>query len=92
VLRSYTPKLLRTIGLGACAGTLLAYALWAVAGGPTDVPALRELSLVPFAAAILRYCRLVAEGAGGAPEKLFLEDRLIQLAGVVWLMLFLTGA
>jgi decaprenyl-phosphate phosphoribosyltransferase len=92
VLRSYSPQLLRRIGLTACAGTLAAYALWAVAGGPTDVPALREFSLVPFAAAILRYCRLVADGAGGAPEQLFLEDRLLQLAGVVWLMLFLSGA
>lgn len=92
VLRSYNPSLLRAIGIGACAGTLLAYALWAVAGGPTDVLALRELSLLPFGAAIFRYCRLVQDGAGGAPEKLFLEDRLLQLAGVVWLMLFLTGA
>jgi decaprenyl-phosphate phosphoribosyltransferase len=92
VLRAYNAEILRRIGLGACAGALLAYALWSLTGGHADVPVLRVLSLVPFAAALIRYLKLARDGQGGAPEKLFLEDRQIQLAGLLWVMLFLAGA
>ncbi len=92
VLRRYNPDFLRRIGIASCAGALLAYALWALGAGHTDVPALRELSLFPFAACLARYLKLADAGQGGAPEKLFLEDRQIQLAGLLWLMLFMAGA
>lgn len=92
VLRRYDPQILRRIGLAAGGGALVAYILWAVVGGHTDVPALRELSLLPFAGGLLRYMKLAADGQGGSPEILFLQDRQIQLCAVMWIMLFLAGA
>ncbi|HET9719779.1 MAG TPA: decaprenyl-phosphate phosphoribosyltransferase [Solirubrobacteraceae bacterium] len=92
VLRRYDPHTLRRIGAGSAAGAILAYALWAVDGGPTDVPVLRILSLLPLAAAIIRYLRLAGDGRGGAPEKLLVEDRQLQLTCLLWMVLFLAGA
>lgn len=92
VLRRYDALLLRRIGVGACIGALLAYTLWAVGGGAADVPALRQLSLLPFAAALLRFLKLAGDGEGSAPEKLMLEDRVLQLTGLLWVLLFLAGA
>jgi decaprenyl-phosphate phosphoribosyltransferase len=92
VLRRYDPAVLRRIGIGSCIGAVLAYTLWAVGGGATDVPALRELSLLPFAAALLRYLKLAGDGEGSAPERLMLRDRVLQLTGLLWLLLFLAGA
>jgi decaprenyl-phosphate phosphoribosyltransferase len=48
----------------------------------------RPLTLVPFAACLLRYGRLVRRGAGEAPEDVLLSDRLLQLAALAWLVLF----
>jgi decaprenyl-phosphate phosphoribosyltransferase len=47
-----------------------------------------ELSVVPVAAALLRYALLVELGHGGAPEEVFLSDRSLQLLGLVWIGLF----
>jgi decaprenyl-phosphate phosphoribosyltransferase len=46
------------------------------------------LTIVPFAACLLRYGDLVQRGAGEAPEDLLLSDRPLQLAGLAWLALF----
>jgi decaprenyl-phosphate phosphoribosyltransferase len=85
VLDSYTPSLLHAILLGSAAITLLAYLVWAFQ--PTGVP-WRPLTAVPFAACLVRYGALVRAGAGESPEDVLLSDRPLQLAGLVWLMLF----
>lgn len=92
VLRDYRAGLLRRIGLVACGGTVLAYALWVLSTGAPGTPVLRDLSLVPFAVAVLRYGQLTARGGGETPGALFSVDRPLQLAAALWLLLFLAGA
>ncbi len=91
VLRSYDPQALRRIGCVACGAALIAYAVWAIQSGAGAV-SLRGLSLMPFAAALIRYLTLADRGEGKAPERLLLTDRPLQLAAALWLGLFLAGA
>ncbi|MGO9961217.1 MAG: decaprenyl-phosphate phosphoribosyltransferase [Solirubrobacteraceae bacterium] len=92
VLDQYTPDFLRLVIGVACAVALGAYALWAFQGGRTDIALLRELTLVPFTLALLRYALLVSDGGGAAPELVIFRDRLLQLSGIAWLTLFVLGA
>ncbi len=91
VLRHYSGGALRVILLLAGAGALVAYCVWA-----SELPAVngipwRALSIVPFAAAVLRFGVVVRAGLGEAPEDLLLADRWLQLSTVAWLVLFVLG-
>ena len=46
-----------------------------------------ELSIVPMLTALLRYT-LVLEQGGAAPEEVFASDRVLQLLGVCWVVVF----
>ena len=72
---------------------LVGYCLWAfekAAESGASVPWF-QLSIVPFAVAILRYALLVDTGQGGAPEDVVIGDRALQVLGVVWAALFAIG-
>jgi decaprenyl-phosphate phosphoribosyltransferase len=91
VLEGYTEARLRVILIASAMVAVLAYAVWAfelpsVAGVPW-----RPLTIIPFALAIARYGTLIDRGKGEAPEDVLLSDRLLQLAGAVWLVLFALG-
>ncbi|MGE5617360.1 MAG: decaprenyl-phosphate phosphoribosyltransferase [Candidatus Woesearchaeota archaeon] len=91
VLEGYTEARLRLILIASAALAIFAYAVWAfqlpaVAGVPW-----RPLTLIPFAAGIVRYGVLVRAGRGESPEELLLGDRLLQAAGALWLVLFALG-
>jgi decaprenyl-phosphate phosphoribosyltransferase len=88
VLEQYTPEFLRLVISVACAVALGAYALWAFAAGVTLG---RELTIIPFTLALLRYGLLVTSGSGGAPEKVIFGDRFMQLTGVAWMVMFGAG-
>ncbi|MBV8940397.1 MAG: decaprenyl-phosphate phosphoribosyltransferase, partial [Solirubrobacterales bacterium] len=45
----------------------------------------------PFALCLIRYGALVRAGAGEAPDELILQDRLLQVAALAWLLLFALG-
>ena len=49
-----------------------------------------ELTIVPMLAALLRYLLVLerGDGHGAAPEDVFAEDRVLQLLGVAWVVLF----
>jgi decaprenyl-phosphate phosphoribosyltransferase len=85
VLDSYTPALLQAILLGSAAITMIAYLVWAFQPSPA---AWRALTALPFAACLLRYGAIVRAGGGETPEEVLLADRPLQLAGLVWLVLF----
>jgi len=88
VLDYYSPRSLELIIAGATAVALVAYCIWAFSLPLVrDVP-WRPLTILPFAACLLRYGALVRRGAGEAPEDLLLSDRPLQLAGLTWLALF----
>lgn len=92
VLRRYDLRTLRRIGIGSAVGAVLAYAVWALGGTPTDIPALRALSLLPLALCLTRYLRLAGEGRSAAPERLLMQDRQIQVSALLWALMFLAGA
>jgi decaprenyl-phosphate phosphoribosyltransferase len=88
VLNAYSPRLLGLILLISAGVALVAYCVWAL-----KIPAVRgipwrPLTILPFAACLLRYGVLISSGAGEAPEDVLLADRALQLAGLAWLVLF----
>ena len=71
---------------------ITAYCLWAFenASAKGDTTWFR-LSIVPFVIVVLRYALVIDQGGGGAPEEVVLSDRVIQLVGVVWAVIFALG-
>ena len=88
VLDSYTPEALWLIIAGAMAIALVAYCAWAFSLSAVRGIPWRPLTVIPFAACLLRYGELVRRGAGEAPEDVLLSDRPLQLAALAWLGLF----
>jgi decaprenyl-phosphate phosphoribosyltransferase len=70
---------------------LFAYGVWAFQLPTVDGIPWRPLTIVPFAACLLRYSALVRSGAGETPEDLLLSDRWLALAGLCWLLMFALG-
>jgi len=91
VLGSYSPKVLRLILIGSAALALFAYCVWAFELPIVDSLPWRPMTIVPFAACLLRYHQLVLGGQAEAPEDVLLEDRWLQVAGAIWLVLFAVG-
>lgn len=91
-LATYSSGYLRYVWTMASGVTLLSYCLWAFEQSrlESSVPWF-ELSIVPFAVAILRYALLLEEGHGGAPEDIVLGDRPLQVLGLVWLVIWGAG-
>lgn len=91
-LDGYPPAFLPLV-LGVSLGlTLISYCLWAF---EVPSPGLSELamtlSIAPFLAALLRYALVVMAGRAGEPEEVFLHDRPLQVAAVVWAGVFALG-
>jgi decaprenyl-phosphate phosphoribosyltransferase len=91
VLHLYTPRRLRMILAASGAGALFAYGVWAFEIPTVDGVPWRPLTVIPFAAALVRYGQLVLSGDGEAPEELVLRDRWLALAAVSWLIVFAIG-
>ena len=91
VLAGYSVERLRLIVAGSAAVALFAYGVWALALPDIDDVPWRPLTIVPFAACLLRYGMLIRSGAGEAPEELLLGDRWLALAGIIWLVVFALG-
>jgi decaprenyl-phosphate phosphoribosyltransferase len=92
-LEEYTPGFLRIVLSVSLGAALLSYCLWAfetkeVSG--TDLP-FYELSIPPMLTALLRYALVLEQGHGSAPEEIFARDRLLQLMGVAWVIVFGLG-
>jgi len=47
-----------------------------------------ELSVVPMLTAFLRYALVLDQGQGAAPEEVFGRDRVLQILGVIWLIVY----
>ncbi len=89
-LAAYTPQYLNYLKAVFSAGTLITYCLWAFASAQesTNGSVLFQLSIVPFAVAILRYALLLEQGKGAEPENLVLSDRTLLLAGALWAIVY----
>lgn len=89
-LSQYTPDYLTYLRSVASSVALVAYCLWAFetshlteSTGPWY-----QLSIVPFAAGLFRYALLLAQGEGEAPEQVVLQDRVLQLVGMTWVLVY----
>jgi len=97
-LGEYTPSFLAFIRAVSTAVVLIAYCLWAfssagvngsgVATSSGNSAIWYQLSIVPFAVAILEYALRIDRGDGSEPEQLVLSDRTLLLAGVVWAIIY----
>ena len=89
-LTVYSAMFLAQVRAVAAGVMLVAYCLWAFeqeAEAAIRLP-LYELSIVPFAIAVLRYELLLEQGEGAAPEVLFFRDRGLQAAMAAWAATF----
>jgi decaprenyl-phosphate phosphoribosyltransferase len=91
VLDEYNADFLRLALAVACAVSLGSYCLWALQTVGSGVHPWRELTIIPFTIAVLRYGLLVTGGGGGAPEQILFSDRFLQLVGAAWLVMFGLG-
>jgi len=92
-LDGYSVTYLRFVLGVAASVTLLSYCLWAFEKArvaDTSWP-MYQLSIVPMATALLRYGLVLERGHGGAPEEVFLSDRVLQALALIWVVTFALG-
>jgi decaprenyl-phosphate phosphoribosyltransferase len=86
----YTPGFLRMLLSVSLGGALISYCVWAfeTSARTGDRFAFYELSIVPMLVALFRYLLVLERGEGSAPEDVFASDRVLQAAGVAWLVVY----
>lgn len=94
VLESYTPGFLTSVRTIAAGLMLITYCLWAFEGAAIDDvigtgnALWLQLSVVPFAVAVLRYVLLADAGAGERPERLMVTDTVLVASGAMWAIIY----
>ena len=89
-LEVYSAGYLRILLSVSMGGALISYCVWAFETGTastSDWP-FYELSIVPMLAALFRYLLVLENGEGAAPEEVFAHDRVLQLLGACWLVIY----
>ncbi len=84
----YNGPFLLYLSFGLAAACVAAYVLWVFLSPASSLGALIPLSIVPFAVAVGRYAYLIAGKKGGAPEDLFIKDKILKLAMLIWLVTY----
>ena len=80
-------RILLSVSLG---GALISYCVWAFEtseASTSDWP-WYELTVVPMMIALFRYLLVLESGDGAAPEEVFASDRVLQLTGLCWLVIY----
>ncbi|MFE9772547.1 decaprenyl-phosphate phosphoribosyltransferase [Streptomyces sp. NPDC005931] len=91
LLTEYTTGYLRFVWQLAAGVAVLGYCLWALEEGGvphTSVLPWRQLSMIAFVLAVLRYAVFADRGTAGEPEDVVLRDRPLALIGVVWAAMY----
>ncbi|MFJ4783032.1 decaprenyl-phosphate phosphoribosyltransferase [Streptomyces sp. NPDC088794] len=91
LLTEYTTGYLRFVWQLAAGVAVLGYCLWALEeGGVSHASVLpwRQLSMVAFILAVLRYAVFADRGTAGEPEDVVLRDRALALIALVWLAMY----
>lgn len=91
VMRYYSAPLLRAFQRIAIGVLLAAYLAWALSGQTVWLRGWHLASLVPLAAALIRFDFLTGRADGRAVEDLISRDKLMVGCELAWLGLFLTG-
>lgn len=91
VLQSYTDTYLRFVWTMSATALILCYSLWAFQ--QSQVPDVHpvaslwyEISMVPWAIAVMRYAVDVDRGDAGAPEDIAMKDHVLQVIALFWLV------
>jgi decaprenyl-phosphate phosphoribosyltransferase len=88
----YPAAYLRGVWVLAGSVSVTAYCLWAFAIPHTvDGVAWSQVSIIPFALAILRYAYAIELGEAGAPEGVFLRDRVLLGITLTWVIVYALG-
>jgi decaprenyl-phosphate phosphoribosyltransferase len=89
-LDAYTAGYLHYLRSVFSGGVLIAYCIWAFNSAEANPggAVLFQVSVVPFAVAILRYALLLEQGKGAEPETLIMSDRIVVASGVVWAIIY----
>jgi decaprenyl-phosphate phosphoribosyltransferase len=89
-LAAYNLGYLRIVLAVSCGAALLSYCQWAfeISDEVRSTWPFYQLSIVPLLTALLRYALVLEQGRGAAPEEVFASDRVLQLLGVVWAVVF----
>jgi decaprenyl-phosphate phosphoribosyltransferase len=92
-LGDYSVGYLRIVLAISCGAALVSYCQWAYETKELSQTAwpFYELSIVPMLTALLRYALVLENGGGAAPEDVFARDRVLQLLGVAWIVIFGLG-
>ncbi|MFI5570823.1 decaprenyl-phosphate phosphoribosyltransferase [Streptomyces sp. NPDC051740] len=91
LLTEYTTGYLRFVWQLAAGVAVLGYCLWALEEGGvphTSVLPWRQLSVVAFVLAVLRYAVFADRGTAGEPEDVVLGDRALAVIGLVWAAMY----
>ncbi|CAM5231754.1 decaprenyl-phosphate phosphoribosyltransferase [Streptomyces fumanus] len=91
LLTEYTTGYLRFVWQLAAGVAVLGYCLWALEEGGVPHTGLlpwRQLSMVAFIMAVLRYAVFADRGTAGEPEDVVLRDRALALIGLVWAAMY----
>ncbi|MFC4606608.1 decaprenyl-phosphate phosphoribosyltransferase [Streptomyces maoxianensis] len=91
LLGEYTTGYLRFVWQLAAGVAVLAYCLWALESGGVAASALlpwRQLSVIAFILAVLRYAVFADRGTAGAPEDVVLRDRALAVIGLMWVAMY----
>ncbi|MCX3063138.1 decaprenyl-phosphate phosphoribosyltransferase [Streptomyces beihaiensis] len=91
LLTEYTTGYLRFVWQLAAGVAVLAYCLWALEEGGaahTGLLPWRQLSMVAFILAVLRYAVFADRGIAGEPEDVVLRDRALMVIGLLWLAMY----
>jgi decaprenyl-phosphate phosphoribosyltransferase len=89
-LAVYSLGYLRIVLAVSCGAALLSYCQWAfeISDEVQSAWPFYQLSIVPLLTALLRYALVLEQGRGAAPEDVFASDRVLQLLGAVWVVVF----
>jgi decaprenyl-phosphate phosphoribosyltransferase len=91
-LEEYSASFLGFVRAVAASVMVTAYCLWAFeSAASTGDETWFRLSIVPFVLAVLRYAHVIEQGRGGAPEEIVLSDRVLQVLGLLWIVMFAIG-
>ncbi|MFF3498760.1 decaprenyl-phosphate phosphoribosyltransferase [Streptomyces sp. NPDC003247] len=91
LLTEYTTGYLRFVWQLAAGVAVLGYCLWALEEGGVPYPGVlpwRQLSVVAFILAVLRYAVFADRGTAGEPEEVVLGDRALTLIGAAWAAMY----
>ncbi|MEE1756155.1 decaprenyl-phosphate phosphoribosyltransferase [Streptomyces sp. SP18CS02] len=91
LLTEYSTGYLRFVWQLAAGVAVLGYCLWALESGGTANGSLlpwRQLSVIAFILAVLRYAVFADRGTAGAPEDVVLRDRPLAVIGIVWTAMY----